>query len=191
VVEKKVHVHYLISWWVSCLPSLVLYETLEISDTSFDRPHVLPVTHQTQWNHWRNKALILTRENHQQALSFLQPPPDSWWKECYHLYVGLSDASTLQITGHNTRIEDTTCLVMLCNQNLLPAIWFPPKTWIWSECTHQLRYHHPPQLFYGLFSGTTQVSRCQKKASSGLYGAREDNKMQTYQQYWWAPLHSD
>ena len=29
---------------------------------------------------------------------------------------------------------------------------------------------------YGPFSQTTLVSRCQKKASSGLYGAREDNK---------------
>ena len=26
------------------------------------------------------------------------------------------------------------------------------------------------------FSGTTRVSRCQKKSSSGLYGAREDNR---------------
>jgi len=31
----------------------------------------------------------------------------------------------------------------------------------------------PPQPFYGPFSGTTQVSRCQKR-TSGLYGARED-----------------
>jgi len=31
----------------------------------------------------------------------------------------------------------------------------------------------PPQPFYGPFSGTTRVSRCQKK-TSGLYGARED-----------------
>ena len=30
-----------------------------------------------------------------------------------------------------------------------------------------------PQKFYGPFSGTTQVSRCQKR-TSGLYGARED-----------------
>jgi len=38
----------------------------------------------------------------------------------------------------------------------------------------------PPPL-YGLFSETTRVSWCQKKASSGLYGARtmEDNKRQT------------
>ena len=31
------------------------------------------------------------------------------------------------------------------------------------------------QSFYGHFSGTTRVSWCQKK-SSGLYGAREDNR---------------
>jgi len=36
-----------------------------------------------------------------------------------------------------------------------------------------------PQLFYGPFSETNRVSWCQKKASSGLYGARED-KRQTY-----------
>jgi len=38
----------------------------------------------------------------------------------------------------------------------------------------------PPQPFYGTFSGTTRVSRCQKKASSGLCGVREDNKRQTH-----------
>jgi len=31
----------------------------------------------------------------------------------------------------------------------------------------------PPQPFYGPFSGTTRVSRCQKR-TSGLYGARGD-----------------
>jgi len=31
----------------------------------------------------------------------------------------------------------------------------------------------PPQPFYGPFSGTTRVSRCQKR-TSGLYGARRD-----------------
>ena len=37
------------------------------------------------------------------------------------------------------------------------------------------KYHtqHTPQPFYGPFSGTTRVSRCQK-TTSGLYGARED-----------------
>jgi len=30
-----------------------------------------------------------------------------------------------------------------------------------------------PQPFYGLFSGTTRVSQCQKR-TSGLHGARED-----------------
>ena len=33
--------------------------------------------------------------------------------------------------------------------------------------------HTTPQPFYGPFSGTTQVSRCQD-STSGLYGARED-----------------
>jgi len=37
-----------------------------------------------------------------------------------------------------------------------------------------------PQPFYGLFSGMMRVSQCQKKASSGLYGAREDNKRLTH-----------
>jgi len=32
-----------------------------------------------------------------------------------------------------------------------------------------------PQPFYGPFSGTTRVSRCQKR-TSGLYGAREINR---------------
>jgi len=31
----------------------------------------------------------------------------------------------------------------------------------------------PPQPFYGPFSGTTWVSRCQKR-TSGLYGVRGD-----------------
>jgi len=34
--------------------------------------------------------------------------------------------------------------------------------------------HTTPQPFYGPFSGTTRVSRCQKRISR-LYGAREDN----------------
>ena len=40
---------------------------------------------------------------------------------------------------------------------------------------HDPNWHHttPPQPFYGPFSGTTRVSRCQKR-TSGLYGARED-----------------
>ena len=33
--------------------------------------------------------------------------------------------------------------------------------------------HTTPQPFYGPFSGTTWVSRCQKR-TSGFYGARED-----------------
>jgi len=49
--------------------------------------------------------------------------------------------------------------------------------------------HH--NRFMALFSGITWVSQCQKKASSGLYGAREDNKKQTHRQSGLAPLHPD
>ena len=41
------------------------------------------------------------------------------------------------------------------------------------------RQHHITTILWH-FSGTTRVSRCQKKVSSGLYGAREDNKTQTH-----------
>jgi len=44
--------------------------------------------------------------------------------------------------------------------------------WLRSvQCTH-IRI----QPFYGPFSRTTRVSRCQKKSSSGLYGAMENNR---------------
>jgi len=36
-----------------------------------------------------------------------------------------------------------------------------------------IRFHTTPQPLYGHFSGTTRVSRCQKR-TSGPYGARED-----------------
>ena len=39
--------------------------------------------------------------------------------------------------------------------------------WTWVTTT-------PPQPFYGPFSGTTRVSRCQKR-TNGLYGAKEIN----------------
>jgi len=40
----------------------------------------------------------------------------------------------------------------------------------------RLQQQQPP--FYGAFSGTTRVSRCQKK-TSGLSGEREDQQRQT------------
>jgi len=39
-------------------------------------------------------------------------------------------------------------------------------------------YHHHHNRFYGHFSATTQVSRCQKR-TSGLYGAREVTEADT------------
>ena len=50
--------------------------------------------------------------------------------------------------------------------------------------------HTHTQPFYGPFSATTRVSWCQKKCSSGLYGARGDNR-QTRRQSGWVPLHPD
>ena len=44
--------------------------------------------------------------------------------------------------------------------------------------------------YYGPFSRTTRVSRCQKR-TSGLYGAREDYQRQTHWPSGWAPLHPD
>jgi len=52
-------------------------------------------------------------------------------------------------------------------------------------------YHTTPQPFYGHFFRTTGVSRCQKKTSSGLYGATEDNKRQIHRQSRLVPLHLD
>ena len=51
-----------------------------------------------------------------------------------------------------------------CNRNYL-------QKWRKNNSTHT---HTHTQPFYGPFSGTTRVSRCRKKSSSGLYGARED-----------------
>jgi len=48
-----------------------------------------------------------------------------------------------------------------------------------------------PQPFYSPFSRTIRVSRSQKKASSGIHRAREDNKRQTHRQSGWAPLHPE
>ena len=47
-----------------------------------------------------------------------------------------------------------------------------------------------PQPFYGPFSGTTRVNRCQKR-TSGLYGTRGDLQRQTHSPSGWAPLHLD
>jgi len=46
----------------------------------------------------------------------------------------------------------------------------PPTLLLLHSFTHT---HTHTQAFYGPFSGTTQVSLCQKR-TSGLYGARED-----------------
>ena len=51
------------------------------------------------------------------------------------------------------------------------------RRWQKADCcnraTHTTHTHTHTQPFYGPFSGTTWVSRCQKR-TSGLYGARGD-----------------
>jgi len=49
---------------------------------------------------------------------------------------------------------------------------------------------HTHKTILQRFSGITRVSRCQKKAPSGLHGARED-KRQTHHSFGWVPLHQD
>jgi len=64
------------------------------------------------------------------------------------------------------------------------SLWFKTKCTCteneMTNCSNNVKYsliqyrnHTTPQSFYGPFSGTTRVSRCQKR-TSGLYGARED-----------------
>ena len=60
----------------------------------------------------------------------------------------------------------------------LPRTPLPPVSCVWpySAQSRPLNLNAPqppPQPFYGPFSGTTRVSRRQKR-TSGLYGASED-----------------
>jgi len=57
---------------------------------------------------------------------------------------------------------DEAELVRFCYENILNKVGQVRTT-----------PHAPPQPFYDPFSGTTLVSRCQKR-TPGLYGARED-----------------
>jgi len=71
---------------------------------------------------------------------------------------------------------------------------------IHSSNSHTLQIPMPASVSFGTttmttilqcFSRTIRLSWCQKKAPSGLYGTREDNKRQTHWQAEWAPLHPD
>jgi len=57
-----------------------------------------------------------------------------------------------------------------------------------TECSSYARTHGEP--FYSHLSGTTQVSRCQKKSSSGLLWCKAGYWRQTHRQSW-VPLHPD
>ena len=99
---------------------------------------------------------------------------DAWWsmKPAFRQSDSASWIAGIQHTQRENAAENTAFWAMPSVRTLL----LPPP---------------PPQPFYGPFSGTTRVSQCQKKASSGFYGAREDNKRQTHWQSGWASLHLD
>jgi len=71
-----------------------------------------------------------------------------------------------------SEIAQRSPLVMMQLGELVTVHW--PSTVVTQirNLTHRHTHTWP---FYGPFSGSTQVSRRQKK-SSGLYGAREDNR---------------
>jgi len=67
-------------------------------------------------------------------------------------------------------------------------------SWFWAQrplSAYPTPLPHHYNRFTALYSGTTQMSRCQQTTSSGLHGAREDNKRQTHQQSGWASLLPD
>jgi len=78
----------------------------------------------------------------------------------------------------------------LCESSVIPflvprrKVWLTPAAGV--SCSNAANIEErktwtttTPQPFYGPISGTTRVSRCQKR-TSGLYGAREDLQRQTH-----------
>jgi len=95
---------------------------------------------------------------------------------------------------HGFRIDVDNQVMFICCYYIMVGLTanFPPLyASLHIVCVLFQLNTPPPQPLYGPFSGTTRVSRCQKKASSGRYGARENNKRQTHQESGWAPLHPD
>ena len=84
-------------------------------------------------------------------------------------------ASSRQHPSSDDCLEDKTedyhnCSVLYCIWQctvVCTYLWIVLKVDCWFTTTTT------PQPFYSPFSGTTRVSRCQKR-TSGLYGARED-----------------
>ena len=86
----------------------------------------------------------------------------------------LSDA--LKTKVHESQILDVICDVKEKLQTLNLAfkrVFRLTYEWLKQWKSKQFQSLTPPQPFYDPFSGTTRVSRCQKR-TSGLYGARED-----------------
>jgi len=78
-----------------------------------------------------------------------------------------------------TLVLSQVSVVPLCRVHYQQFFWHHTPWWNSNGVTlgEGIKYswgrYHTTQQFYGPFSGTTQVSRCQKR-TSGLNGARED-----------------
>jgi len=126
------------------------------------------------------------------------------WRRWYLVYLLPTQAVTtvnynnLSINGTTSKVDST----LVTHQWIVHLTPYIKKTttkvisaletlnfWVQSlaDCLRNKWYHQwqtppPPQPFHGRFSGTNRVSQCQKKASSRLYDAREDNKRQAHWQ---------
>ena len=101
--------------------------------------------------------------------------------DCLQVQDGHSaERSWQQHRNHGQRTAaDCTCGHTRNDEAVDPEFWdcntsCPTTAGTWmTPWTHRPGTTTPPQPFYGPFSGTTRVSRCQKR-TYGLYGARED-----------------
>ena len=93
-----------------------------------------------------------------------------------------------RLTRHRLTVSQwfmTNSQSEMCHTQITAAHWQSILS-IYAHC----HTHTHTQPFYGPFSGTTQVSLCQKR-TFGLHGARRDQQRQTRWPSSWAPLHPD
>ena len=101
----------------------------------------------------------------------------------YHLAIGRASPPEMvaRLTGEHASpgVDATplstiqnTAVILLQSRDLSDDVLRATN----QQPRHSVKYythHHRHNRFTALFSGTTRVSRCQKR-TSGLYGARED-----------------
>ena len=69
--------------------------------------------------------------------------------------------------------------LMTLSENMLFCHGCKDDSDICIHCLQVFSMNTHTQLFYGPFSGTTRLSRCQKKSSSGLFGAMKITEADT------------